>query len=175
MAIPAPSFTGFPYGLGAPGSGMMAMSNLLALPQTATKDIFTVTGGPIKVLDLFGVVTTIVGAVANATKLQVVPTTAPTTAVDVCATSDINALAAGALAICVTSFATALSIGVVSGVGPVASSTLMTTFIMRPGVIRVNCAGSDGGTGRIQWFMRYIPMSVGVSQAGLVTVTTPLS
>ncbi len=174
MPNPNPTnFTGFPYGLSAPGVGMMAMTAPLALPQTATKTIYTITGGPIRVLKIFGLVTTAIGAVANATKLTATPTIGGA-ATDICATADLNAAAAGDLLLTAPSFATGLSI-ITAGVGPVAASTLFNAFIMTPGTILVNCAGSDGGTGRIQWFMHYEPLSVGIAQAGLVQVTMPLS
>ena len=166
--------TGFPFGIASPGLGMMAVTNPLTLPQTASKTIFTVAGGSIRVLEIFGFVTVAIGAVANATKLTIVPATTPVTPVDVCATLDINALAIGNLLIAITGFSTALS-AVTSGYGPVASSTLPTTFICRTGNIQLNCAGSDGGLGMIKWHMRYIPLNTGLSQAGLCQVSSPLS
>lgn len=176
MASPQPEgFTGFPYGIGAPGLDMVAQTNPLTLPQTTTKTIFTIKGGPIRVRAMFGVVTTVVGAVANATKLQFLPTVPASTTLDLCATADINALAAGALYMLVTSFATAASISLTSGAGPVAASTLINNWIMTPGTVQINCAGSDGGTGLIQWYMVYAPLGVGIFNGGGVTVTMPLS
>lgn len=176
MALPS-SFTptGYPFGISAPGMGMMAETNPLALPQTTTKVIFTITGGPIRVNAIFGIVTILVGAVANATKLTATPTTGGA-ATDVCGTGDINAAAAGDILIPITSFATALSINTAGAIvdGP-SATTQSTKFIMTPGTILVNCAGSDGGTGRVQWYMHYVPLSVGLSQAGMVNVSMPLS
>lgn len=167
----------FPYGAAGPGIMAGAVTTSIALPQTATKTIFTVANGPIFVEQIFGIVTTVIGSVANATKIQVIPTTTPVTPVDVCATADVNALAVGALYQLVTGFSTGAVITITSGVGPVASSTLMTRFQMRPGTISVNCAGSDGGTGRIAWYMLYrvygVPPNVPVAQA--VTVTPAIS
>ncbi len=186
MANPAPRFTGVPYGLDAPGLSMLGQTNPLALPQTTTKTIFTITGGPIWLQCIFGVVTTLVGAVANATKLQFVDTLT-STATDMCATSDINALVAGAFYNLVNGFGTAATISGAAGIviaGSVLTTAPMACFL-QPGVIRINCAGSDGGTGRMQWFMRYIPMSQGFqtlagataagAPAALVVVTSPLS
>ncbi len=176
MANPQPiGFTGFPYGLGAPGVPQVAQTNPLALPQTTTKILWTITGGPIVVWAVFGVVTTLIGAVANATKLTATPTTGGA-ATDICGTVDINAAAAGDIMIPITSFATAMSLNTAGVIVNGPSATAQATgFIMTPGTILVNCAGSDGGTGRVQWYLWYIPMSVGFKQGGGVVVTSPLS
>src|SRR5216684_2147537 len=186
MANPAPRFTGFPYGIDSPGLGMMAQTNPLALPQTTTKNIFTITGGPIFVNVIFGVVTTLIGAVANATKLEYVDTLT-STAANLCGTADVNALVAGAFYNLVNGFGTGAVITVTTGLVIAGSvlTTAPTAFIAQQGVIRVNCAGSDGGTGRIQWYMNYIPCSIGFqtlagataagAPAALVVVTSPLS
>ena len=142
-------------------------SNIVALPQTGNSNLFTVSGD-VSVVGIIGVVTVVIGSVANATKLQAV--CGALTAVDLCATADVNALAAGAIYAPITSFATAASIAATNGVlvnGPSATAAL-TGFIMAcgttgAGVIRVNCAGSDGGTGRIRWTCYYVPMSSGAS------------
>ena len=186
MANPAPRFTGFPYGLDAPGLDMLAQTNPLSLPQTTTKNIFTITGGPIWVQCIFGVVTTLVGAVANATKLTYVDALT-STATDICATADINALVAGAFYNLVNGFGTGAVITGTAGIviaGSVLATAPMSCY-MQPGLIRVNCAGSDGGTGRIQWYMNYRPMSQGFqtlagataagAPAAMVVVTSPLS
>lgn len=175
MAFQQKTFTGFPYGLGAPGLDMVVMTNALTLPQTTTKTIFTITGGPIEVLKIFGICITAIGAVANATKLSATTTVnAATVTTDICATVDVNAMTVGSVYELVTGFSTAAVIST-TGLYPVASATLYTRFVMNVGTILVNCAGSDGGTGQIQWFMHYKPLSVGVSMAGLVSITSPLS
>ena len=172
MATQQKAFTGFPYGLGAPGVDAVVVTNPVTLPQTTTKAIFTITGGPIEVMKIFGVVTTVIGSVANATKLQAVITVGTAQTTDICATVDLNAAPVNNIYELVTSFATAAVLGT-AGLYPVASSTLYTRFVMLPGVIQINCAGSDGGTGMMQWYMHYKPLSVGVSQAGLVSITSP--
>src|SRR5258708_3588303 len=97
-------------------------SAIVALPQTTTSNIFTVSGD-VYVAMIQGVVTTIIGAVANATKLQAV--CGALAAVDLCATADINGLVAGAVYQPITSFATAASIAGTAGVlvaGPSATA-----------------------------------------------------
>lgn len=175
MALIQRAFTGFPYGLGAPGVDMMAVTNPVFLPQAGIKPLFTITGGPIEVQKIFGICTTAVPAVANATKLTaVVSVNNAPVSTDLCLTVDITGLTLGSIYELVTSFATAAVISTV-GLYPIASATLYTRFVMNAGVIQLNCAGSDGGIGQIQWYMHYKPLSVGVSQAGLVTITSPLS
>ena len=137
-------------------------SNVVALPQTGNSNLFTVSG-EVAVIAIVGVVTVVIGAVANATKLQGVAT--GLTAVDLCATADLNAAAVGTLYVPITSFATAASIAATNGVivnGPSATAQA-TGFIMTSGVIRVNTAGSDGGTGRMRWSCLYAPLSSGAS------------
>ena|SRR5215469_4382298 len=142
-------------------------SNIVALPQTGNSNLFTITGD-VAVVGIVGVCTVVIGSVANATKLQAV--CGALTAVDLCATADVNALAAGTVYAPITSFATAASIAATNGVlvnGPSATAQL-TGFIMAcgttgAGVIRVNCAGSDGGTGRMRWSCYYMPLSSGAN------------
>jgi len=149
----------------AVAGALNVQSNVVALPQGTTGNIFQVTGD-VLVLGIVGVVTTTIGAVANATKLQAV--CGALTAVDLCATADINGLVAGTVYAPITSFATAASIAGTAGIlvsGPSATAAL-TGFVMAcgttfAGVIRVNCAGSDGGAGRMRWTCLYSPLSVG--------------
>lgn len=142
-------------------------SNIVALPQTAAANIFVVSGD-VAVIAIVGVVTVIIGAVANATKLKA--KAGALAFVDLCATADVNALVAGAVYAPITSFATAASIAATAGVlvnGPSATAQA-TGFIMGcgttgAGVITVDCAGSDGGTGRMRWSCLYAPLSSGAS------------
>ena len=66
------STTNFPFGIAAPGIEQTVATSPLLPPQGTTGTIFTIAGGPIQVLQLFGIVRTVIGAVANATKLQYV-------------------------------------------------------------------------------------------------------
>ncbi len=111
-------------------------SNITLLPQSTTASIFIVSGD-VAVIALTGVCTVIIGAVANATKLQAV--CGALTAVDLCATADVNALAAGTIFAAITSFATGATIAATNGVlvnGPSATAQA-TGFIMSCGRIGV--------------------------------------
>lgn len=134
--------------------------SILTLPQSTTGTIFTVANGPIWVRCIVGFVTTAIQAQANATKIQAVAT--GLSAVDICATGDINGLAVGTLLMPVTSFATALPVTTTNGVafaGPITAPA--TQFVMNAGVIRLNCAASN--TGAIQWSLIYKPMAPNVT------------
>lgn len=145
-------------------------SNVVLLPQATTGSIFVV-AGDVQVLCVQGVVTTTIGAVANATKLQAV--CGALTAVDLCATADVNALAAGSIFNMVNGFGTGAVITAANGV-VIQGSVLVTAptaFLMMcgttgAGVIRVNCAGSSGAGaagGAFRWTCLYVPLSNGAS------------
>ena len=118
-------------------------------------NLFVVTG-PIKVVDLIGVVTTDIGASQTQIKLLVDPTE-PAGNTDICAQLDINADAAGTVYTITGRFANAMiatTNGVIAG--------LATQFIVPAGVIEY--ANADNAeTGVIDWHLRYIPLAPGVS------------
>jgi hypothetical protein len=130
-----------------------------ALPQTTASAIFNITGGHVLLKLIFGVVTTIVGAVANATKLKVNPSGAGSTT-DICATVELNAAAVDSILTITGIFANAMikSVNI-----PVAGASFIQTanILVPPGAIEVDCAGSDGGTGRVKWTAVYLPLEDG--------------
>lgn len=128
-----------------------------SLPQTGNKTLFTISG-ECRIILIMGRVTTVIGGVANATKLTYVDTVT-STATDICATADINALAAGAFYICNTSLATAANIATTIGVVINGPTAVNLGIIVSDGIIRVNTAGNDGGTGRMRWSCVYNPVS----------------
>ena len=128
-----------------------------ALPQTGTKTLFAVTGGPILVKQIFGTVTTIIGAVANATKLVAGAT-------DICTTLEMNACANDARVSITGTFGGAM----VKTLTTVPVAPQATAIVVPAGAdLKVNCAGSDGGTGRIRWTLVYQPLE------SASTVTAP--
>lgn len=64
-----------------------------ALPQTATQNLYTVSGGRILLVALLAEVTTVIQAQATTAKFTSTPTTG--SAIDLCATADLNALQVG--------------------------------------------------------------------------------
>lgn len=139
----------------------------LALPRAVEKsdgavlsgsdDLFTITGGPIKILEITGIVTTQIGAGTTNVKLQIT-TTDPAATVDMNAAAvDIDADAVG------TSYQTINTTGiftpVTAGYVKEANSfaTTPTTFLAPIGTIKLN---SDAArTGNIKWYLRYVPLS----------------
>lgn len=142
-------------------------TDLLALPRCVEKSdgavlsgddvIFNITGGPIKILEITGIVTTDIGAGATNVKLQI-DTATPAATVDLNAGAvDIDGDVAG------TSYQTINTTGiftpVTAGVVKEANSfaTLPTTFLAPIGDIVFN---SDAArTGNIKWYLRYVPLS----------------
>ena len=126
-------------------TGLMLPRGATTIPQAGVKPLYTITNGVIEILSLFGVVTTVIAGGANATKFQFKPT--GQTAIDLCATADINALAVGQLLGVVGPVATALAIGW----GLVGASQ---SFRAGPGTLDLNCAAA-AGTGALRVVLRY--------------------
>lgn len=125
------------------------------LPQTAHAAIFTITGGRVIVNLIVGAVTTIIQAQANATKLTSIPTTG--TAVDLCATGDINGLEVGATVLVpVATFATAMAVAN-AGANIIAANP----FQCNAGAIHLNCAASN--TGAMKWSVFYTALDDGAT------------
>lgn len=128
-----------------------------ALPQTAAAAIFTITG-LVEVTRIVGYVTTVIGAIANATKL-VGNSTGAGASTDLCATLDINGHAVDSRYEITGVFADALVRTLDVPLAVVQTATL----VLPPGTIDLNCAGSDGGTGRVRWSITYRPLEVGAT------------
>jgi len=133
-------------------SAQIVATASVALPQTSTLALFTVTG-VVRILEIRGFIGTQIGAVANATKLQ-----AGGGSVDICATVDLNAAAANSILAITGVFANAMAI---KAGGAWEAQT--NEVGVGAGSISVNCAGSDGGTGRVLWVVVYKPVSAGSS------------
>ena len=97
-----------------------------------------------------------VGAVANATKL-VGKSTGGGADVDLCTTLDINGHVIDSRYEITGTFANAM----VRTLDVPLAKTQVTDVVIPPGTIAVNCAGSDGGTGRVRWSITYVPIESG--------------
>ncbi len=122
------------------------------LPQTATGDLFTVTGGRVLIIQLLGEVTTIVQNQANDTKLSHDPDVGA--AVDICTALDIANDAVG------------VNYGITGAVGDAlvgASHAYLVAqanpIILPAGVITLTCAASN--TGSVKWDILYVPIDEG--------------
>ena len=114
------------------------------LAQTGVKSIYTIVGGAIRAISLVGVVTTVIQTQTNNAKLQAKAT--GQTAVDMCATADITALAVGQLVGITGVAATALQKG-----WAIVGQT--TPWIVLPGTIDLNCDASS--TGACRWVLSW--------------------
>lgn len=139
----------------------------LALPRSVEKsdgsvtsgtdDLFTITGGPIHVLSIVGIVTTVIGAGTTNVKLQIT-TTEPAATVDMSAGAvDIDGDAAGTSysSINTTAVFTPVTAGFVMRGN--AFATNETQFLCPIGTIKLNSDATR--TGVIKWYLRYVPLS----------------
>lgn len=127
-----------------------------ALPATATGTLFTVTGGRVVITSIVGLVATSIQAQANAVKLVATPTTG--TVNDLCATVDINGLAAGGL-VSITGLAGDVAVKSTGG----GVSTLRNPLIVAAGTIGLNTAATNTGT--MSWSVTYFPLDDGATLA----------
>lgn len=136
-------------------TGLVLPRTATVIPQNAVKSLYTISGGSIEILGLFGIVTTIIAGGANNTKFQFKPT--GQTAIDLCAVADINGLAVGQLFGAVGPVATALATG--WGI-PGASQS----FRAGPGTIDLSCAAA-AGTGAARFALRWQAVDPGAAIA----------
>lgn len=119
--------------------------------------IFTIAGGPIKILEIVGIVTTEIGAGITNVKLQL-DTTTPAATVELNAGAvDIGADAAGTSyrSINTTGIFTPVTAGFVLEAN--AFAALPTTYLAPIGTIQFNSDAARAGN--IKWYLRYKPLS----------------
>lgn len=138
------------YGQNADGSYTTLRASA-TLPQTAATPYFTVTG-KVRILNIIGEVTTVLGSTANAVKLIANPTVGAD--VDMCATVEGNAAAVGSLFTITGTIANAM-IKTVSATVPSQASALIVTA----GTIDFSTAAST--TGATKWLVRWEPIDPG--------------
>lgn len=126
----------------------------IALPQTATLALFTVAGA-VRIIEIRGFIDVQIGAVANATKLK-----AGGGSVDICAAVELNAAAVNSILAITGTFANSMTINAGG-----AWTAQAGKIGVGAGNISVNCAGSDGGSGRVTWVCIYEPILSGGSVA----------
>lgn len=133
------------------GQGKSVDKATSALPQTASKNLFTVSGGRIILTQLIGEVTAQIGAFANSTHIRHTP--AGGAAADLCAAgTDVNNDAVGVY----YGMTGVVTDAMLKGVGIVAGQTM--PLILAAGTISVRCLGNDGGGGSVKWTIKYIPL-----------------
>jgi hypothetical protein len=132
--------------------GLRVLRATATLPATATGSIFTVTLGNVMITSILGVVTTSIQAQANAVKLVATPTIGAVN--DLCATVDINGLAAGGQLSLTGLAADAMVKSTGGGV-----SSLRNAIVVAPGAVGLNTAATN--TGSIRWIVTYVPLEDG--------------
>ena len=138
--------------LGQAAYGIVVTRATSALPQTAALNLFTVAGGQVLLKSIIGIVTAQVGAVANASQLLHGVTA-------LCADLDLTGDIIGTRYSITGTFA---NIMVETAIGvPVAKQAL--EIVLPAGNISIDCNGSDGGGGRVQWTVVYVPLDAGAT------------
>jgi hypothetical protein len=149
--------------IGGSGAGISATSGVVettvarptaALPQTASSAIFTITGGPILLMNIVGEVTTAIQNQADNTKLVAAPTVGSAT--DLCAVTDIANDAVGTFYNITGTLANAL-VKAANGTAIGQAGTV----VIPAGTINLSCAASN--TGSVAWRIRYKPLAPGVT------------
>ena len=126
------------------------------LPQSTQSALFTITGGRIRVLGIYGEVTTIIETKANNTKLVSNPTVGAD--VDLCAVNDITADAVGTIYTITGTLANAM-VATTSGAVPDQAAKV----VVAAGTIDLSCAASN--TGATKWVLQYEAIDPGVTVA----------
>lgn len=132
-----------------------------ALPQTADEALFTITGGKIRVLGIYGEVTTVIQTQANNTKLKHNPSGVGSD-VDLCAVLDISADAVRTVYSIVGVLATAMKSTTLGVVAP-ADNIPYPGIVLDPGDIELDCAA--GNTGSVKWTLEYEVVDPGANVA----------
>ena len=122
-----------------------------ALPATTAAALFTVTGR-VELLQVLGVVTTIVQTQANNTKLIANPTVGAD--VDLCAVNDISADAVGTVYGVTGTLADAM-VATTSGAGVKQADAT----VLEAGTLDLSCAATN--TGSVKWMVKYRPLDPG--------------
>lgn len=125
-----------------------------SLPQSTAAPLFTIAGGRIRVVGIYGEVTTVIQTQANNTKLIANPTVGAD--VDLCAVNDITGDAVGTIYSITGTLANAM-VATTSG----AVTNQANDVLVAAGTIDLSCAASS--TGATKWVLQYIPIDLGVT------------
>lgn len=134
-----------------------------ALPQTADGALFRITGGKIRVLGIYGEVTTAVQNQANDTKIKFNPSGTGSD-VDLCAVLNIANDAVGQIYSITGTLATAMKSTTVQMVVP-ADDIAYPGIVLNAGDIELDCAASN--TGSVKWTLLWVPVDAGANVAAV--------
>lgn len=144
---------------GGPVDGYLTRVADATVPQTNVQLLGTATGGRIRLIDIVGQVGTVIGAVANASKLIAHPQAG--TDVDLCATADINGLAAAAF-FALSPVATVGTAAVIPLAGGGSRASYAAYWLGSGANLRFSTAGNSV-TGTMKWDIWWKPMDPGAS------------
>lgn len=135
-----------------------------SVASVTTANLFTISGGPVRILALAGYVTTGIQAAANNAKIQFTPTGGA--ASDVCSTGDVTGIAARTwLGVPLYDVSQVLQVGT-SAVGWIQSQVSgkeSASGIFFTGTLSMNCSATT--TGAITWYIEYEPLAPGAAVA----------
>jgi hypothetical protein len=131
------------------------------LAQTGDLELFRISGGKVRILGIYGEVTTVIQTQANATKLKHNPDGTGSD-VDLCATLDITADAVRTIYTIVGVLATAMKSTTLGVVVP-ADNIPAPGIVLDEGAIELDCAASN--TGQVQWTVEWVPVDPGANLA----------
>ena len=137
------------------GGPFCAYKTLLAASLTSNQNLFTITGGPVKILEVGALVTTVLPAGANTLKVQTTPTGGSAT--DLCGATDTASAAAQALLLVDGTKATALVKNTDTGI-IAAGQALHMPLILSPGTIRAVFSAGPPATGQLDFFIEWEPL-----------------
>ena len=146
---------GIPY----PVTAYLNFSSVTSASPLTTGTLWTYTGS-IEIVRIIGRVTTVIQAQATTVKLSVKPDSQ--TAVDICATKDVNGFAAGSM-LEITGTAAGAMVGTtaVAVYAPATQTGVVTTTCVTSGIITVTYGAAS--TGAILWEMLWRRISSGAT------------
>lgn len=148
--------------------GVQVKKAAQTLPQTATADLYTVSGGSVLVTSLFGQVSgTATGATATTLKLGMKPTVGTAESAGIATAEAITSLEIGTwigvqAASVVSGTPDTYTIGKLA-VADHAGTTMFAPvpFVVPAGTITWTTSAND--TGKIAWYLTYVPLDTGAS------------
>ncbi|KPJ64874.1 hypothetical protein AMK68_00120 [candidate division KD3-62 bacterium DG_56] len=130
--------------------GTIVQRDTATLPQSTDGALFTITGGQILLLALWGEVTTVIETKANNTKIKFNPT-ATGADTDLCAALNITGKAVGTIFSITGTVSDALQSGLLCG-----NVILAKPLLLSEGDIELDCAASS--TGSVAWNIIYVAL-----------------
>ncbi|GAA2673827.1 hypothetical protein GCM10010400_39940 [Streptomyces aculeolatus] len=130
------------------------------VPQNALSNLFTITGGRIILMGLYGEVTTVIGGTTPSAKLVYSPASGTDT--DLCTATAITSDAVNTQYSLPAAVGSALNVS--SQVGQVVAQPGNGAHVLNAGTVDVHVSAADA-TGAVKWSLLYVPLDDGASVA----------